>query len=201
MNGKFASRTHVKTKIPYLKEDGVVGYMTSDEEIKDSIYTPVASFITAHARDKTIRSAFNFMQGKHVINENLTIYNDKDYFCYADTDSLHIIYNENYDKLLDVDSKKLGFWKLESTPIKGRYLRAKTYIEIIPKIDKETNKEYLYTDVKCAGMPDSVKELITWDNFHYGFIDYGHKLRPKKVKGGVVLETTPFTIKEPIKRK
>lgn len=190
--GKFASRTHVKTKIPYLKEDGVVGYMTSDEEIKDSIYTPVASFITAYARDKTIRSAFNFMQGEHKISDTLTIYNDKDYFCYADTDSLHIIFNENYDKLLDVDSKKLGFWKLESTPIKGRYLRAKTYIEIMP--DEKI-------DVKCAGMPDSVKERITWDNFHYGFIDYDHKLKPKKVKGGVVLETTPFTIKEPIKRK
>ena len=192
MNGKFASRTHVKTKIPYLKEDGVVGYMTSDEEIKDSIYTPVASFITAHARDKTIRSAFNFMQGEHKISDTLTIYNDKDYFLYGDTDSLHIIFNENYNKLLDVDSKKLGFWKLESTPIKGRYLRAKTYIEIMP--DEKI-------DVKCAGMPDSVKERITWDNFHYGFIDYDHKLKPKKVKGGVVLETTPFTIKEPIKRK
>lgn len=192
MNGKFASRTHVKTKIPYLKEDGVVGYMTSDEEIKDSIYTPVASFITAYARDKTIRSAFNFMQGEHKISDTLTIYNDKDYFCYADTDSLHIIFNENYNKLLDVDSKKLGFWKLESTPVKARYLRAKTYIEVMPNGK---------LDVKCAGMPDSVKELITWDNFHYGFIDYGHKLRPKKVKGGVVLETTPFTIKEPIKRK
>ena len=192
MNGKFASRTHVKTKIPYLKEDGVVGYHTSEEEIKDSIYTPVAAFITAHAREKTIRSAFNFMKGEHIINENLTIHNDKDYFCYADTDSLHILYNENYDRLLDVDSKKLGFWKLESTPIKARYLRAKTYIEIMP--DEKI-------DVKCAGMPDSVKERITWDNFHYGFIDYDHKLKPKKVKGGVILETTPFTIKEPIKRK
>lgn len=192
MNGKFASRTHVKTKIPYLKEDGVIGYHTSEEEIKDSIYTPVASFITAHAREKTIRSAFNFMKGEHKINDTLTIYNDKDYFCYADTDSLHIIYNENYDKLLDVDSKKLGFWKLESTPIKGRYLRAKTYIEIMP--DEKI-------DVKCAGMPDSVKERITWDNFHYGFIDYNHKLKPKKVKGGVILEPTPFTIKEPIKKK
>ena len=166
--------------------------MTSDEEIKDSIYTPVAAFITAHAREKTIRSAFNFMQGEHKISDTLTIYNDKDYFCYADTDSLHIIFNENYDKLLDVDSKKLGYWKLESTPLKARYLRAKTYIEIMP--DEKI-------DVKCAGMPDSVKERITWDNFHYGFIDYDHKLKPKKVKGGVVLETTPFTIKEPIKRK
>lgn len=192
MNGKFASRTHVKTKIPYLKEDGVVGYHTSDEEIKDSIYTPVASFITAHAREKTIRSAFNLMQGEHKISDTLTIYNDKDYFCYADTDSLHIIFNENYNKLLDVDSKKLGFWKLESTPVKARYLRAKTYIEVMG--DGKL-------DVKCAGMPDSVKELITWDNFHYGFIDYDHKLKPKKVKGGVILEPTPFTIKEPIKRK
>lgn len=186
--GKFASRTHVRTKIPYLKEDGIVGYHTSDEEIKESIYTPVASFITAHARDKTIRSALTMMQGTHKTKTGETIHNDKDYFCYADTDSLHILRHNRYEDLLDVDSKKLGWWKLESDNIsRAKFLRAKTYVE-------ETNG---VLEVKCAGMPDSVKQNITFEQFSYGFTDTGHKLKPTRTKGGVVLVPTPFTIKEP----
>lgn len=190
--GKFASRTHVKTKIPYLKDDGIVGYRTSDEEIKESIYTAIASFITAHAREKTIRSAFNLMYGEHETKTGDKIFNDKDYFCYADTDSLHILRHDNYNDLLDVDDKKLGWWKLESDNItRAKFLRAKTYVE-------ETDGKL---EIKCAGMPESVKETITFEQFTYGFTDEGHKLRPHKVKGGVVLEPTPFTIKEPSKSK
>lgn len=190
--GKFATRTHVRKKIPYLKEDGIVGYTTSDEEIKESIYTAVASFITAHAREKTIRSAYNFMYGEHETKMHEKIFNNKDYWCYADTDSLHILRHEHYNDLLDVDDKILGYWKLESDNItRAKFLRAKTYIE-------ETDGNL---DIKCAGMPESVKEKITFEEFTYGYTDLTHKLRPRKVKGGVVLEPTPFTIKEPSKTK
>ena len=48
--------------------------------------------------------------------------------------------------------------------------------------------------VVCAGMPDRVKEKVTWENFHVGFSADG-KLLPKQVKGGVVLENTVFTLK------
>ena len=54
--------------------------------------------------------------------------------------------------------------------------------------------------VTCAGMPDDVKALVTWDNFEYGFTNAftdkdGNtkicplfaKLMPKTVPGGVVL--------------
>ena len=59
-------------------------------------------------------------------------------------------------------------------------------------------------DVKCAGMPDNVKELITKDNFKIGFSvlandksidDKYKKLMPKRVPGGIVLKETDFTIK------
>lgn len=189
--GKFATRTKVRQKIPYLKDNGVVGYKTTDEEIKDSIYTPVACFITAWARNKTIRSAYNLMQGDHIINKNLTIHNDKDYFIYADTDSIHTFINKNIEHLLEIDSKELGKWKHESSPQKARFLRAKTYIEI----------ENEHIDVKCAGMSDAVKEHVTWDNFHYGFEDTEHKLGRKTVAGGVILAPTPFQIKSPCKPK
>lgn len=45
-------------------------------------------------------------------------------------------------------------------------------------------------------MNPAVKKQVTWENFKYGFISQ-EKLKPKNVKGGVVLVNTPFTISEP----
>ena len=49
--------------------------------------------------------------------------------------------------------------------------------------------------VICAGMPDAVKEQVTYENFKVGFVANKGKLAPKHVKGGVVLVDTPFTVK------
>jgi hypothetical protein len=49
-------------------------------------------------------------------------------------------------------------------------------------------------DVKCAGMPDKIKEKVTFKTFNVGFSSFG-KLLPKHVDGGVVLVDTEFTIK------
>ena len=60
-------------------------------------------------------------------------------------------------------------------------------------------------DIKCAGMPDNVKKLVTKKNFKIGFTVRADdmsipkefkKLAPKKVKRGVVLVPTDFTIKK-----
>jgi hypothetical protein len=48
--------------------------------------------------------------------------------------------------------------------------------------------------VTCAGMPDTIKEKVTWDNFRVGFTS-GGKLLPRHVKGGLVLSDTEFTLK------
>lgn len=173
--GKFASATKTNSKIPYLKEDGVVGYETVEDSLRDPIYTPVACFITAWARDLTIRCAVACI----------------DRFCYADTDSLHIIDNGTIPSI-PIDDLKLGYFKLESKPRRARFLRAKTYIEDI--YNEKTDTWEL--DVKCAGMNPAVKKQVTWENFKYGFVSQ-EKLKPKNVKGGVVLVNTPFTISEP----
>ena len=173
--GKFASSTKTSSKIPYLKEDGIVGYITREDEPRDPIYTALACFITAWARDLTIRSA--------VACNNI--------FTYADTDSLHIL-DKGIVPDIPIDNFKLGYFKLESKPRRARFLRAKTYIEEIYN-EKKENWEL---EVKCAGMNPAVKEYVTWDNFHYGFTS-DLKLKPKNVKGGVVLVNTPFTITEP----
>lgn len=173
--GKFASSTRTSSKIPYLKEDGIVGYITREDDPRDPIYTPLSCFITAWARDLTIRSA--------VACSNI--------FAYADTDSLHIL-DTGVVPDIPIDNFKLGYFKLESKPRRARFLRAKTYIE---EIYNEKNNTW-ELEVKCAGMNPAVKEYVTWDNFHYGFTS-DLKLKPKNVKGGVVLVNTPFTISEP----
>jgi hypothetical protein len=83
-----------------------------------------------------------------------------------------------------VDEDKLGYWKHESTFTRAKFIRQKTYVE-------EVNG---HLEVKCAGMPDSIKKHVTFENFEIGFKSFG-KLLPKHVDGGVVLVDTEFTIK------
>ena len=172
--GKMATQTRLKRKIPYLKEEGVVGYKMGPEEKKEPIYTAMATFITAYARDLTIRSA-------------LKVYKN---FVYADTDSLHLIKDPTNKKKLPIDQTELGKFKLESEPRQARFLRAKTYIEEI--YDEKLGK-WLF-NIKGAGMTPEIKDLVTWDNFHIGFKS-DKKRQQKIVKGGVVIVDVPFEIK------
>lgn len=197
--GKFASSTERLPKVPYMSPDGVVRYYTYHEpmvdkagqlqfdergrlmfkrdedgylverepEIIDPVYTPVGAFITAWARHKTITAA----QACY------------DRFIYADTDSLHLTGTE-LPEGLEVHPNKLGAWDHETTFTRAKYLRAKTYIETVGDSIKVT----------CAGMPENVKEQVTYDNFHPGSVFPG-KLLPHRVKGGVVLLPVDFTIK------
>lgn len=55
--GKFGLHPKVASKTPYLGEDDIVKYHIEDYEIRDSIYIPMASFITAYARKKTITTS------------------------------------------------------------------------------------------------------------------------------------------------
>lgn len=174
--GKFATNPKVTGKVPYLKEDGSNGFtLPKDEngnvvdEFKDPVYTPIGVFVTSYARNLTIRTAQKCY----------------DRIIYCDTDSIHLEGTEIPEVIKDViDDNKLGYWKHESTFQRARFIRQKTYIE---EIDGKLH-------VICAGMPDRIKEKVTWENFHVGFSANG-KMLPKQVKGGVVLEDTVFTLK------
>lgn len=190
--GKFASQPQGRSKIPYL-DDGIVKYKTGNVEARTPVYIPVGTFITSWARQKTIRSAQQLYP----------------YFIYADTDSLHLslsIFNEvidipektfngfttddfvrlGYEELsvLDINAVDMGKWKAESLFKRGKYLRAKTYIEDIENRLKIT----------CAGLPERSYKNVTWENFNYGKT-YGNKLKPVHVDGGIVLRETEFTLK------
>lgn len=165
--GRFALKTEMKSKQPYLDpEKDIIRYRTLPAEQREGLYLPVGCFVTAYARNKTIRSA-------------QSVY---DRFVYADTDSLHLLGTELPENL-DIDPYKLGAWKHESSPTRARFIRQKTYIE---EIDGQLN-------VTCAGMPKQCHEAVTWENFHPGAVYHG-KLLPKTVPGGIILEETDFTI-------
>ena len=166
--GKFATNPKARKKIPYLDtEDNVVRYKYTDYEERDPVYTAMGAFITAYAREKTIRSA-------------QAVY---DRFIYADTDSLHLVGQEPPEGL-EIHPTHLGAWKNEGCFEDSKFLRAKTYMETVDGVTKVT----------CAGMPDNVKEKVTYDNFHPGSTFDG-KLMPRRYPGGIVLEETTFTIK------
>lgn len=189
--GKFGTNPESKIKHPYLDDNGVVSFFEEIGESRESIYTPVASFTTAWARNKTIRSAqCNY-----------------DRFYYADTDSIHLLGLEPplENELFHIHESDLGKWKCEMVFHKAKYVRAKTYLEspylkngkVVenPSQLDETCVKSEHPEVKCAGMPDNCKSLVTYDNFDYG-AEFEGKLMPKRIKGGVVLRETTYMIKK-----
>ena len=189
--GRFGLNPNCTRKIPYL-ENGIVKYKVGEQETRPPVYIPMATFITAYARRKTITSA-------------QAVY---DRFIYADTDSLHLLGTELPD--LEIHDTKLGAWKHESTFNRARFIRQKCYIEhwVMHK-----NKSVNENNITCAGLPKNCIygarvyktklkgniwavscKKISFQNFHTGLTVSG-KLIPKHVVGGVVLFDTDFTIK------
>lgn len=187
--GKFCQKTVCASSIPILKtEDEGIKFELSDPQTRKSVYAPVGIFCTAYARSKTITAA----QANY------------DTFIYSDTDSIHLI-DDSDIKGVYIHSKELGAWKLESRWDAGKFIRQKTYMEHITHEDKNEVKPYW--NIKCAGMPQKCKERFLEDveNGKHDIDDFGIglaypasaniKLRPKSVKGGVLLIGTAFEIK------
>lgn len=186
--GKFGLNPRVRSKYPILDdEDHRVRYKLYPEEIRNSIYCPVASFITAYSRYDIITSS------QAIRDYSLKTYGE-DYYIYSDTDSIHMIKlsEEELSKIIKMDDYELGYYKKESEAVKGIYIRQKCYVEI----DKDGKM-----NTTIAGLPKRLGKYITLENFKKGFSikaseeDKEHKLAFKHVKGGVLLVDTDFTIK------
>lgn len=178
--GKLGLNPNIQSKYPVLDENGVVKYKLNEKETRDPIYIPGAAFITALARNKTIRTS--------QIIKDYTIKNlGVDLYYYSDTDSIHTGFTDEkiLNEIIEIDDYKLGAWKLESRFKKAKFIRQKCYIEIGE--DDEKN-------VTVAGLPKKLSPKVEFDNFKKGMQIDG-KLVPKHVKGGIVLVDTCFSIK------
>ena len=162
--GKFGTRRTVTGKRPVLKDDHVVLAKAEHEE-RDPIYTAMACFITAWARDFTIRAC----------QKNC------DVFCYADTDSMHLL-GEAVG--ITEHSSDFGAWKREADFEVGVYNRAKQYGERVDGVD----------EIHVAGLPKNIAKNVTVEDLLSEQVWHG-KLVPHKVPGGVVLRETHFTYK------
>ena len=176
--GKFGQKVEVQGKVPVLDEEEVLHFIDGDKDLRDPVYIPGAVFITAWARNKTIRTACEF----------------GDRYLYSDTDSIKALGTDIPDDIY-VDDYELGAWALEATFDKGVFLRAKTYATVT-----DGKAEYI-----CAGMTNALKSVMRFEDFRVGFTtlgsdnpDYANednwKLVPMNVRGGCVLVPRPFTI-------
>lgn len=181
--GKFGSKPKGRPKKPILGDDGLSFILGEEEEMK-VYHIGVAIAIVSYG---------------HLMIDNAIMEVGYDKFIYCDTDSVHTTGELSSDK---VDNKEIGKFKLEGIEDKSKYLRQKCYMYY----------EKGQYNITCAGMPKNVKDYLireygdkTFDIFKIGLvvdIDSPNinmsdlKLRPRQVKGGVILVPCPFSLRE-----
>ena len=166
--GKFGMNDNRVTKQPITIDEKIV-YRTIENNTT-YYYKEVASYITSKARCKL--ASFMNRCG--------------DNFIYCDTDSVYYLGHDIPDLFKDVvDSKKLGYWKYEGHYTRFKALKAKCYLK---QLDDGTIER------RIAGCPKECAELVTFDNFAPNLKLSNAKRCKKKVKGGIVIGNTDFTI-------
>jgi hypothetical protein len=189
--GKFGEEIIKKGKTPYLEDGDIVWRLDREDETSEGKrkFLPVAIAITAWGRRQLV-------QGWNVLG---------DHALYCDTDSLHYL-KEGQSKLdqaqkeghFEIDSEKLGAWKLEGNMKRGRYLRAKCYMEENEKGELEATVAGLPSD-KHTGQFSKKRSCLNWDNFHLGTIitsDKTNKLRTVRTPTGNKLLPVHFQIQD-----
>lgn len=205
--GKLATSADSTFKVPYLKEDGVIGFQIVKAADKKLVYIPAGAAVTSYARKFTIDAA----QANYYGPENPG-------FIYADTDSIHCDLPVDEIRGVELHATDFCHWAHESSWDIGLFVRQKTYVEHAVEKDGKPCKPFY--DVKCAGMPTRCKELFissmtgvkpknlklsekekkfleekrTLDDFRIGLCVPG-KLIPKQILGGVLLVSEDFTMK------
>lgn len=170
--GKYATNTNVTGKYPELV-DGAVKWVRGADQNRPPVYTAAGVFITAYARELTIRAAQSSYGS----------------FAYADTDSLHLLRDTTAPLVgiphgIDVHPSRMGAWKLEYYFDEALYVRPKSYLE------RKSDGTY---EVAWAGVPEAMSEQFTFDSMIEGRELVG-KLNPVNVPGGQYLQPTKYTL-------
>lgn len=163
--GRFTINPLRASRLPRLTDDGAPTYTLGSQQYDEPSYTAVGVFTTSYGRDYIIRNAQSF----------------GDDFLYADTDSIH--HKGLGTGTLEMHDTKLGAWKREGVFDQATYLRAKSYAE---RVGGEA-------DSHVAGLPRKLLDGLRVEDLVIGAKFHG-KLVPKRVPGGVILESTDFII-------
>ena len=166
LGGQFGTNPSGKLKQSSYTDKLQFEYIDSS---KNSLYVPVASYMTSYARCYTIRYA----------QQNY------DVFCYSDTDSIKTL--GAVDNLPEHDVN-LGAFKLEYVADYAKFIKAKSYLV-------HTDKGY---DVTLAGASKPVQDNIINHPSPFKYFTVGQTvpgdLVPIVVPGGVALYPTQYTL-------
>ncbi len=217
--GKMASSTDSSFKLAYVKEDKSIGFITVVEKGKQPGYIPIGSAITSYARNFTIRSA---QKNYHGVNERGFIYADTDSihcdlepseiqgikvhdtaFCCWKLESYwdeaiftrqktyieHITKESENGEMVDVIP--YNNIKCAGMPQKCKDLFELSLQGTANKNDREyTEEELEFLFDSETGEP--IKRELT--DFKVGLRVPG-KLRPMRIRGGVLLVETPYEMR------
>lgn len=146
--GKLATSMISSFKYVEDLDTAELHYKVQSEMEKDPVFIACGSAITSYSRNFTIRAAQANFYGV-----------DKAGFKYADTDSIHCDLQPSQIKGIKVHDNAFCCWKLESCWDIAKFIRQKTYTEHVTHEDLKPI-EHPYYNLKCAGMPDSCKQLF-----------------------------------------
>lgn len=194
--GKLAQSPDASYEVYRRGDDGVLyGVPVDAEDAKQAKYIPIGAAITSWARNFTIRHA-------------QANYNN---FCYADTDSLHMIGKKEDANDIIEHPTKLGAWKNETSWDKAIFAGQKRYIEHVIEEDCEPCDPY--DNIKCCGLGKEAKEYLRGMIFsgryavngyvkeNFGYSDFKRgltvpgNLKSRRVKGGIYLVEQDFNFR------
>lgn len=174
---------------------------THENVVSDTIYLPMATFITSWAKQYLVQA----------------INNNYERFMYCDTDSLHLFGTIEQVKGVEIGKKIYGLWDNEMCFEDFKYIGSKRYAEKNTKTHK--------WEIKCCGLTDeimkklddinvfdvceySAKELAKMEYFTKEGTIYYYKdkactqkikglIKSKKskiIKGGTIIQEQPYMI-------
>jgi hypothetical protein len=190
--GKFGEEIIKFGKTPHYEDDDIIWRTDREDETSEGKrkFLPVAIAITAWGRRQLV-------QAWNIVGE---------YCLYCDTDSLHYLKDGGDERfqaainegLVVEDAEQLGAWKHEGNFTRGRYLRAKCYMEEDEKGKREATVAGLPAD-KHSGLFSKKRSCLDWNNFHIGHkvpAEKSNKLRTIRTRTGNKLVPVGFEIKE-----
>ena len=215
--GKMASSMDSSFKIAYVKEDKSIGFIPVPEKDKKPGYIPVGSAITSYARNFTIRAAQKNYHGEDkpgfIYADTDSIHcdlqpeqivgikvHDKDFCCWkleSQWDVAWFTRQKTYiEHIVTEDGKKIEkpYYnvKCAGMPEKCKQIFIKSLEKWTPEqeLHKPENERYKPTEEELA----VINKHYELEDFTVGLIVPG-KLRPKRIRGGVLLVECPYEMR------